>query len=471
MKIRLVKPAVHTREGSLLMQTFRIQDVALPLLAALTPEKHTIKIVDESFAPDDPDEDIDLVGLSVCTDLALRAYQIADHYRKRGAMVAMGGIHSTIVPDEVAEHCDAIVIGEGDRAWQELVCDAEDGKLQKFYRAERIPKLVGQPIPRRDLYPELVYRDLIPFSVGIEASRGCPYDCEFCSVHTVGGHIYRMRPVEEIIAEIESIDSDYLVFVDDNMALNQDVAKKLFKAMIPLKRQWVAEGNTSLAHDLELLTLMRRSGCLGLQVGFESIQPETIQRIKKLKLMKIDHAEAVRRFHDAGIAIMANFIFGFDHDSLDVFDQTLDFAIRVKLDFAQFRALVPYPGTRLYDRLLAENRLIDPKWWLNQHRRFGDAPPAFYPCRMSLEQLADGLLYISEEFYSFHNAFKRFFGIKPWHHSCVTVQLYLAINRTFGQRYQKLYNATISNMARMPEEVHKDLDVPGPEFCPGPGLG
>lgn len=457
MKIKLIKPAVPLGSDSLQPNSARFQDVALPLLAALTPDKHTVKIVDESFAPDDTDEDVDLVGLSVWTDLARRSYQIADHYRKRGVMVAMGGIHPTMVPDEVAGYCDAVVIGEGERAWPQLLCDAEDGKLQKFYRAELMPKLEGLPIPRRDLYPRLVYWDPVPFSVGIEASRGCTYDCEFCSVLKVRGHTYRMRPVKEIIEEIETIESNYLVFVDDNMALNRRAARELFKAMIPLKRQWVAEGNVSLAHDPELLTLIKLSGCVGLMVGFESVQQGTIKQMKKLKHLKVDYAEAVRRFHDAGIAILGNFVFGFDHDTPDVFDQTLEFAIREKLDFAEFRELVPFPGTPLYDRLHAEDRLIDPKWWLNPHRKFGDARPAFYPRRMSPQQLLDGLAHVSKEFYSFASVFKRFFGIKPGHRSLVGVRLYLTINWFFGRRYRSLYGAAPDNVARMPEEVRQHL--------------
>ena len=445
MKIKLIKPAILPGSSSIFPSSRAFQDVALPLLAAFTPEKHTIRIVDELFAPDDPEEDVDLVGLSVWTELAQRSYRIAHNYRKRGVMVAMGGIHPTMVPDEAAKYCDAVVVGEGEQAWQQLICDAENGKLRKFYQSEMMPSLKGLPIPRRDLYPRIIYWNPIPFSVGIEASRGCPYDCEFCSVLEVRGHIYRMRPVKEIINEIETIGSDYLVFVDDSMALNRKAAKELFRTMIPLKRHWVAEGNIFLALDPELLTLMKLSGCLGLQVGFESVQQETIQNIKKLKQLKISYAEIVHRFHDAGIAIMGNFVFGFDHDTPDVFDQTLEFAVREKLDFAQFRELVPYPGTRLYNRLLVEDRLIDPQWWLNPHRKFGDAMPAFLPRHMSPEQLVDGLAFVSKEFYSFCNIIKRFFGIKPRHRSLVAINIYFAMNWINSQRYRNLYQVVTHN--------------------------
>ncbi len=441
MRIKLIKPAVRAGSDSLLPNPVAFQDVALPLLAALTPAKHTIKIVDECFGPDDPDEDIDLVGLSVSTDLAQRSYRIADHYRKRGVLVAMGGIHATMAPTEVAAQCDAVVVGEGEQTWPQLVCDAEVRKLQKFYRARMRPKLEGLPIPRRDLYPRLVYRNPVPFAVGIEAWRGCPYDCEFYSILEVRGHAYRVRPVPEVIGEIECIKSKHLGFVDDNMALNRKVARELFAAMIPLKRQWVAEGNVSLADDPELLRQMNLSGCRGLQVGFESVQPAAKQQMTKLKRLKVDQAEAVRRFHDAGIAVMGNFVFGFDEDTPDVFDRTLEFAIRQKLDLAQFRELVPYPGTRLYARLRAEGRLLDPKWWLNPTRKFGDCTPLFYPRRMSPEQLADGLADVRKEFYRFRSVCKRFFGIKPWDRSMAGLQLYVGVNWFSSRRYRRLHSA------------------------------
>ena len=457
MKIKLIKPAVPLGSESTQPNSVRLQDVALPLLAALTPEKHTVTIVDESFAPDNTDEDVDLVGLTVWTDLARRSYRIADQYRKRGVMVAMGGIHPTMVPEEVAEHCDAVVVGEGERAWPQLVRDAEAGKLQKFYRAAILPTLDGLPIPRRDLYPRLAYWNLVPLSVGIEASRGCIYDCEFCSVLKVRGHTYRVRPAKEIIREIETIASNYLVFVDDNTALNRKAARELFRAMIPLKRQWVAEANASLAHDPELLTLMKLSGCVGLKVGFESVQKDTIQQTKKLKHLKVDYAEALHRFHDAGIAVFGNFVFGFDYDTPDVFDQTLEFAVREKLDFGQFRELVPYPGTPLYDRLRAEGRLIDPQWWLNPDRKFGDATPAFSPRRMSPQQLIDGLAYVSKEFYSVPSIVKRFFGIKPGHRSLLGVSLHLTINWFFGRRYRSLYDTPTDGGTRLPGEGRASL--------------
>jgi len=230
-------------------ETFKIQQSSLPLLATYTPAEHSVKIVDESFAPDDVDEDVDLVGITVMTDLALRAYQIADTYRRRGVKVVMGGVHPTVLPGEALEHADAVVLGEGEEVWQQLLSDAAEGRMRKVYRASWLTDMTGRPLPRRDLYPNPVSKGYTPLSAGLEASRGCPFNCEFCSVGRVMGHKYRQRPIREVISEIESIDIQNLFFVDDNFALNRSSAKELFTEMIPLKRRWVGEGTVALAEE------------------------------------------------------------------------------------------------------------------------------------------------------------------------------------------------------------------------------
>jgi radical SAM superfamily enzyme YgiQ (UPF0313 family) len=458
MIVKLIKPAVGSETGAHAPTSRAFQDVALPLLAACTPEKHTVRLVDELFAPDDPDEPVDLVGISVWTELARRSYQIAQEYRDRGVKVVMGGIHPTMLPEEALQHCDAVVIGEGELIWPKLLDDAEHGNLQPCYRADELPCLERLPLPRRELYPKNKYRSIIPFAVGVESSRGCPYDCEFCSVLKVRGHKYRIRPVDEIIKDIGTIGSKYLVFVDDNMALERRSAKELFRRMTPLKRQWISEGNVSLADDPEMLRLMKASGCIGLQIGFETIQRESQGEFKKLKHIKMSYREAVHRFHDAGIAVMGNFVFGLDNDRPESFEKTLEFAVREKLDFAQFRELVPYPGTRLYNRLLKENRLVDPEWWLNPYRNFGDATPAFLPRHMTPEQLMEGLFTISREFYSYSGILKRFTGIKPWKRTFTGHNLYFAINWINAYRYLRMYRSSEAS-------TYEEVDSPETEVA------
>jgi radical SAM superfamily enzyme YgiQ (UPF0313 family) len=432
MKIKLIAPHEQSEDNISSAQTFKIQKVNLPLLAALTPPEHSVKIVDEAFVPDVLNEEVDLVGITVMTDLALRAYQIAEAYRWRGVKVVMGGIHTTVLPGEALQHADAVVIGESEEIWPKLLSDAASGEMQKLYCANKISNLNGVPTPRRDLYPKPLYKSYTPLASGIETARGCPYDCEFCSIGSVMGRQYRSRPIPEVLAEIESIDASHLFFVDDALALNRPTAKKLFTEMIPLRLKWAGQGPVSLAEDLELLKLMRRSGCVGLLIGFESVQKEAQNEMKKIKNLKIDFSEAIRRFHDEGIALLGAFVFGFDHENKDVFDQTLEFSIKNRLDCIELRILTPFPGTRLYKRLLEEGRLFAPNWWLQGY------PPdtlLFQPKGMTSEDLIEGFIRLNRQTYSLGSIIKRFFGINPWKRNPFGCLVYAGSNLATRKRY------------------------------------
>jgi len=393
-----------------------------------------VTIVDETIAPDEVDGDVDLVGITVMTDLVQRAYSIAEHYRRCGAKVVMGGIHPTVLPGEALKYGDSVVVGEAEEVWPRLVSDAGLGQMQKIYRPSKMTDLVAMPKPRRDLYPKPSYKSHIPSVIGVETSRGCPYDCEFCSIGTVMGHQYRCRPILEVIVEIESIDSPYLFFLDDALALNRPLAKKLFTEMIPLQRKWVGQGTVSLAEDLELLKLMGRSGCMGLLIGFESVQKETQNRMKKINALKIDFSEAMRRFHGEGIPILGAFVFGFDYENKDVFDQTLEFSMKYHLDSVQLRILVPYPGTRLYTRLSKEGRLFEPKWWLHG---YSSDHLLFQPKGMTSDEFLDGFVRLNRQIYSFSAIIKRFFGISPWKRTATGSLAYIGFNLARRKRYFK----------------------------------
>jgi radical SAM superfamily enzyme YgiQ (UPF0313 family) len=432
MKIKLIAP--HEQREDTLSGSFKLQRVNLPLLAALTPPGHTITIVDEAFAPDDMNQDVDLVGITVMTDLALRAYHIADTYRQKAVKVVMGGIHPTVLPDEASEHADAVVVGEAEGVWPQLVSDAASGQMQRIYRAGKMTDLQGLPKPRRDLLPGTKYQGYTRIPIGVETSRGCPYDCEFCSIGQTLGQQYRVRPVQEVTAEIESIDSPHLFFVDDALGLNRNAAKKLFTEMIPLRRRWLAQGTVSLAEDLELLRLMRRSGCLGLFIGFESVQKATQNEVMKIKNLRIDFYEAMRRFHGEGFGILGSFVFGFDYENKDVFEQTLEFIMRCRMDVLQLRILTPYPGTRLYKRLLSEGRLFVRNWWLHGY------PPdtlLFQPKGMTADELIGGFARLNRQAYSFGAITKRFFGMSPWKRTLLGCQVYAGVNLSTRKRYFK----------------------------------
>jgi radical SAM superfamily enzyme YgiQ (UPF0313 family) len=434
MKIKLIAPHEQDENTISSAETFKIQRVSLPLLAALTPEKHTVKIVDEAFVSDDMTESVDLVGITVMTDLARRAYQIADTYRQLGVRVVMGGIHPTVLPGEALKHADSVVVGEAETTWPKLVLDADAGQMKRIYGPDKTMGMKGLPHPRRDLYPEAAARSYTPLAVGIETARGCPYDCEFCSIGSVMGRHYCSRPVPEVIAEIESIPSPHLFFVDDALGLNRVEAKKLFTEMIPLQRKWGGQGPVSLAEDIELLKLMKRSGCVGLLVGFESLQKGTQEGMKKTRNLKIDFSEAVRRFHGEGLSLLGAFVFGFDHETKDVFDQTFEFALKNRLDAIELRILTPFPGTRLYTRLLKEGRLFVPDWWLH-----GYSPDTllFQPKGMTADELMKGFARLNRELYSIGAVVKRFFGMSPLKRTAFGCSVYLGLNLATRKRYFK----------------------------------
>jgi radical SAM superfamily enzyme YgiQ (UPF0313 family) len=432
VKIKLIAP--HEQREDMIFNPFKLQRVNLPLLAALTPSSHTITIVDEAFAPDDINQDVDLVGITVLTELALRAYHIGDTYRQKAVKVVMGGIHPTVLPNEALQHADAVVVGEAEGVWPQLVSDAASGQMQKIYRAGKMTNLKGLPRPRRDLLSGTQHQDYPPIPIGVETSRGCPNDCEFCCIGQTLGQQYRVRPIQEVIAEIESIDSPYLFFVDDSLGLNRNSAKKLFTEMIPLRRRWLAQGTVSLAEDLELLGLMKRAGCLGLLIGFESIQKGTQNEVNKIKNLRIDFYEAMKRFHGEGFGILGSFVFGFDYENSDVFEHTLEFILRCHLDAVQLRILTPYPGTRLYKRLLSEGRLFVHDWWLRGY------PPdtlLFQPKGMTANELINGYARLNRQAYSFGAMTKRFFGMSPWKRTLLGCQLYAGLNLATRKRYFK----------------------------------
>jgi radical SAM superfamily enzyme YgiQ (UPF0313 family) len=432
MKIKLIAP--HEQREDLISSPFKLQRVNLPLLAALTPPGHTLTIVEEAFAPDDLEQAVDLVGITVLTELAPRAYQIGDAYRRKGVKVVMGGIHPTILPDEALQHADAVVVGEAEGIWPQLLADAAAGDLQRIYRADKMTCLDGLPNPRRDLVPGVKAQGFAPIPIGVETSRGCPNDCEFCCIGQTLGQRYRVRPVEEVIAEIETIDSPHLFFVDDALGLDRKAAKKLFTEMIPLRRQWLAQGTVSLAEDVELLGLMKRAGCLGLLIGFESVQNDTQNEVNKIKNLKIDFYQAMERFHAEGFGILGCFVFGFDYENKEVFEQTLEFIMKSRMDCVQFRILTPYPGTRLYTRLLSEDRLFVQDWWLKGY------PPdtlLFQPMGMTADELINGFARLNRQTYSFSSMTKRFFGMSPWKRTLFGCQLYAGLNLSTRSRYFK----------------------------------
>jgi len=371
-------------------------------VAALFPPDAEIKLVNDSLDEIDFDEKLDMVGISTITSTAPRAYEIADEFRKRGITVIMGGIHPSVLPEEASIHADAVVIGEAEGVMDKLINDFKNKNLKKFYKSSERPDLTNLPLPRKDLlFGNKFYREMDL----VQTTRGCPFGCDFCSVSDFFGHTYRTRPIPDVIKEIKLLRNRTVIFfVDDNIAGRPDYAKELFKALIPLKVRWFSQASVIFAKDRELLKLAARSGCKALFVGFESISRESLKQVGKNMNRVDEYRECIKRFHDSGIAVVGAFIFGFDSDDVSVFEQTVEFIERNKIELASFSILTPLPGTHLYREMEQQGRIFERNW-----EKYTCGEVVFKPKLMSVDALQNGYYWARKQISSYGSIFKRTF--------------------------------------------------------------
>ncbi len=396
MKLRLIAPAVPGNSRK--QKRVLVPPLGLAMVAALTPPDVEVSLTDENVAAIDFQEETDLVGITVLTITAMRAYEIADIFRARGVRVVLGGIHASFLPDEAGQHADAVVIGEAEQIWPRLIDDLKENRLQKIYeQSERLP-LNNLPVPRRDLFVRGAY--LIKNTLA--ATRGCPYSCSFCSVSSFFGRTYRCRPVQDILKELDTFNGGkYFFFVDDNIVGNPKFAKELFRAIIPYKIKWFGQASVTIAKDDELLELAAASGCIGLLIGFESISPANLATVGKKINVVDEYEEIIRKIHSKGIGIHGFFITGLDDDKEDVFERTVRFAQKTKLESAGFAYPMPLPGTDFYNSLDREGRIITKEW-----ARYADEI-VFEPKLMSRDVLQKGHDWASQEFFKLPSIWKR----------------------------------------------------------------
>jgi len=456
MKVILVAPLrKKARDSNVIKKNiFNVPPVGLLNVAAITPEDVEIEIVDENVVHIDYQKKTDLVGISVMSASANRAYEIADKFRGLGIPVVLGGTHPSLMFDEAIEHADSIVVGEAEGIWERLLEDFKrEGKsgLKKKYENSSKPELKAVPFPRYQIARQ---SGKYLFTNLLNITRGCPHNCSFCSVTRLLGRKLRLRPINDVVEHIQelmtredgkkpTLKDRFFIFVDDNIMANKKYAKELFRALIPLKILWVSQTSINSAYDDELLDLAAESGCKGVFVGLESISDESLREIGKQQNKIEFYREGIKKFHKRGIFVEGAFIFGFDNDGTDVFEKTVEFVNEMKLDGVQYTILTPLPGTDFYDKIEKENRFIDRDW-----TKYDTVHTVFAPKNMNPEQLQRGLYWAYKKTYSLGGILRRtsaaLWEKKRWKFFLLLVAFNLGYRRSFKYMFK---------IAALPKEV------------------
>jgi radical SAM superfamily enzyme YgiQ (UPF0313 family) len=444
MKILLIAPCQVEDQRP---NSMDIPQLTLSMIAALTPPEHEIQIVEEVYGDVlDFDGHYDVIGISIMTQTAIRGYQIANEFKKRGKTVVFGGIHATSMPNEAIRFGNAVVIGEAEGLWDIVLEDIKHNRLKRFYKLDQLPDLQQHIKPRRDL----IKCSSGKFAIApIETTRGCPYNCDFCSVSRFFGTKQRHKAIPDIIADIESCPEKYLFFLDDNITGNKRYAKELFREMIPLNKIWVGQASIQVSNDPELMQLAYKSGCRALLIGFESMSDSGINQYHKTLKTVDENIRAVKKLQDNGIMTMASLIFGLDSDTPEIFDVAHDFLTRSKAAFFQACVMTPYPGTPVFSKLQAEGRILTDDW-----TRFDASKVVIRPENLSPEALLEGYNELKYHFYSNRSILHRSYpNIKIGFYEAL---LYFSLNKG----YQKKNNRSVFSQVYQNLNGHKvDFDV------------
>jgi radical SAM superfamily enzyme YgiQ (UPF0313 family) len=375
-----------------------LQQITMPYLAARVPSGWEVSHVDEEAEDIDWTDQPDVVGITFHTPSAYHAYGVADRFRSRGACVALGGPHVTLLPEEAAQHADVIFVGEAEGLWEEFLNGFVTGTYRRVYRQDGPTPLDGAPMARKHLYHRRDFTNGVLF-----ATRGCPNHCDFCSIVLMYRHGLRKRPVAEVAAEYGSFPGKKIIFWDDNIAADREYAKELFRAITPHRKWWSSQATVHVATDDELLAAAAMSGCKQLFLGLESVSQSSMKEVRKGFNRVEDYTRIVRRVHAHGIAVQAGIVFGFDNDTPAIFQDTLDFLEDAGVQNATFNILTPFPGTPLFERLEAQGRILTRDW-----RKYnGRTEVVFQPSQMSVQDLLAGFQHANRRFYSFPSVAKR----------------------------------------------------------------
>ncbi len=418
-----------------------IPPLGLSYLAALTPHDWKIEVVDENVRKYNGEE-ADLVGLTSVTSNIVRAYELANYFKEKGTPVVMGGVHVSMLPNEALKFANSVVIGEAETVWRELIKDFENDNLKQRYIGEK-GLLENMVCPRRDLY-EKKYKIKIGL---IQTARGCPMGCDFCSVSAFNGGLYRQRPVSDVLDEIESINSKLTFFIDDNiLGYGKDAeqrAIKLFKGISErgLNIKWASQTSINFARNEEVLKYAQKSGCFALFIGFESLNEEALRSFHKAGNIKEgikNYAKIIKKIQNYGIGVVGSFIFGSDSDEKNIFDETIQFVLDSKIDGSQATVLTPFPGTRLYQKLKDEGRILFtdyPKDWA----LYDVLHCVFEPKNMTPEELMEGTARFYRSTTSIPVSLKRAFNSFLRTRRFITPAFSWLWNRGYGSGYSKKF--------------------------------
>jgi radical SAM superfamily enzyme YgiQ (UPF0313 family) len=410
-----------------------MQPLTLGVLASYTPPDVECVLYDDRMEDIPFDEPTDLAAITVELYMARRAYEIATEYRNRGVPVVIGGFQPTHVPDECLEYADAIVTGDAETIWPQVVNDARNGTLQRIYHGHTEYPQPDGVLPRRDLFQGKGY---LPIGL-VQYGRGCRFACDFCSITTFFNRKQIVRPVNDVVAEILDQDEKLIFFIDDNLVSDKEAAKELMRALIPLKIRWVSQGSLDMTEDEELMELIEASGCQGFVIGFESVQVDSIKGMRKASNLSrkfkgwdlyARQIEVLKKHH---LQIWSAFTLGHDTDTIESIHDTFRFAEDNKFCFAAFNILMPYPGTPLYKRLESEGRLLwGGKWWLHPDYQFNHA--AFMPKNMSPDELTEAVWQCRKGWNSIPSIFKRVWDFQTHLNSPYRLGTYLVYNKLYA---------------------------------------
>ncbi len=404
MKIHIIQPTHFAAPGSRELfksKKLNLMPLTISYLAALMPKGSEIKLTDERTEDIDMKWPADLVLITVWTINSLRAYEIADAYRKKGITVILGGPHCFFYGEEAAEHGDAVAIGEGEIVLPDIFRDLETGALKKFYRAEGFHDLKNLPLPRRDLLNAKAFTRF--HTIAVQTSRGCPFSCEFCAERFYLGSRYRMRPVKEVVAEIIATGSKRIFFADSTFSGNRGRTMELMEALIPLKLRWSALWTANRVLEKDFMQLAKKSGLLHVNLGIESINQSTLDGMHKKTSKAATIKDVIKGLRDLDISFSFNLIFGWDTDKVEDFAATLEFLKANKVHVAFFNSFCPYKGTPVYKKYLTEGRLLDPE----NINRWPGISARVQPKNFTSDELAKGISKLYRDFYSWPSIIQR----------------------------------------------------------------